>query len=144
MAGPLMSAVATSPRSDTNNSQTPFELFDVETLIGPEDAAIRDKVRRYTQDRIVPAVGDWFEAGELPTRELARELGDLGLLGMHLEGYGCAGTSALAYGLACLELEAGDSGIRSPCTPSGASGPTSRRPIGCPKWLPGTRSAASV
>jgi glutaryl-CoA dehydrogenase len=64
-------------------------------------------------ERILPEVGTWFEEGRFPTRELAPELGRLGLLGMHLEGYGCAGTSATAYGLACLELEAGDSGARS-------------------------------
>ena len=63
-------------------------------------------------DRILPEVAGWFERGELP-RELAKELGELGLLGMHLQGYGCAGTNAVSYGLACLELEAGDSGARS-------------------------------
>jgi glutaryl-CoA dehydrogenase len=70
-------------------------------------------VRQVVDDTIRPHVTTWYEQGELPARELARELGSVGLLGMHLEGYGCAGTSATAYGLACLELEAGDSGIRS-------------------------------
>ena len=65
------------------------------------------------RDRIVPDVGDWFEAAQVPLGELAPELGKLGVLGMHLNGYGCAGASATAYGLACLELEAGDTGIRS-------------------------------
>jgi glutaryl-CoA dehydrogenase len=69
-------------------------------------------VRAFVNDRVVPLVGDWFEQGTIP-RELARELGRVGVLGMHLEGYGCAGASATAYGLACLELEAGDSGVRS-------------------------------
>ena len=64
-------------------------------------------------DRVLPDVGDWFERGTVPARELASSLGEIGVLGMHLEGYGCAGASATAYGLACLELEAGDSGIRS-------------------------------
>ncbi len=73
---------------------------------------IRDTVRRFVAEQVVPNVGEWFEAGTVP-RELARDLGKLGLLGMHLEGYGCAGASATAYGLACLELEAGDSGVRS-------------------------------
>ncbi|BBH64036.1 putative acyl-CoA dehydrogenase [Actinoplanes sp. OR16] len=67
---------------------------------------------RFVADRVRPHIGDWFEQGTFP-RELAPELGKLGLLGMHLDGYGCAGTSAVAYGLACLELEAGDSGLRS-------------------------------
>src|SRR4051812_49912289 len=74
---------------------------------------MRDSVRAFVAGEIVPYVGDWFEAGEVPVAELAPALGKLGVLGMHLEGYGCAGTSATAYGLACLELEAGDSGIRS-------------------------------
>ena len=70
-------------------------------------------VREFVDSEIKPNVADWFDAGSIPARELAKELGQLGVLGMHLEGYGCAGTSAVAYGLACLELEAGDSGIRS-------------------------------
>lgn len=94
-------------------TQTPLELFGTESLIGDEDRAIRDTVRTFVDRRIRPELAGWFEAGEVPARELAKELGGLGLLGMHLEGYGCAGTSATAYGLACLELEAADSGIRS-------------------------------
>ena len=93
--------------------QHPFALLDLDTLIDDEEKAIRDVVRQYVDERIKPEVGDWFETGSIPARELALEMGGLGLLGMHLEGYGCAGTSATAYGLACLELEAGDSGIRS-------------------------------
>ena len=82
-------------------------------LLDDEEKAIRDTVRRFCDDRIRPEIADWFESGQIPARDLAKELGALGLLGMHLEGYGCAGTSATAYGLACLELEAADSGIRS-------------------------------
>lgn len=93
--------------------QAPFALFDIDRLLSEEERAIRDVVRDFTETRIKPHVAQWFEDGELPARELAAELGELGVLGMHLEGYGCAGTSAVAYGLACLELEAGDSGIRS-------------------------------
>jgi glutaryl-CoA dehydrogenase len=93
--------------------QTPLGLFGTDALVGEEDRAIRDTVRRYVEDRILPEVADWYEAGEIPARELAKELGKLGVLGMHLHGYGCAGTSATAYGLACMELEAGDSGLRS-------------------------------
>ena len=69
-------------------------------------------MRAFVRDRVLPEVGNWFDEGRVP-RELMRELGKLGVLGMHLDGYDCAGTSATAYGLACLELEAGDSGIRS-------------------------------
>ena len=97
----------------TRAPQTPLGLFALDSLVGEEDRAIGDTVRRFVEDRVKPEVGDWYEAGALPVRELARELGSLGVLGMHLEGYGCAGTSATAYGLACVELEAGDSGLRS-------------------------------
>lgn len=93
--------------------QAPFALFDIDRLLTEEERAIRDVVRDFTERKIAPHVAQWFEDGQLPARELALELGDLGVLGMHLDGYGCAGTSAVSYGLACLELEAGDSGIRS-------------------------------
>jgi glutaryl-CoA dehydrogenase len=96
-----------------SNPQTPLGLFGTDALIGEEDRAIRDTVRRYVEDRIAPEIAEWYEAGRIPARELATELGKLGVLGMHLDGYGCAGTSATAYGLACMELEAGDSGLRS-------------------------------
>lgn len=93
---------------------TPSDPLGLENLLTDEERAVRDTVRRYLDDKVEPHVADWFEAGEMPTlRELARELGALGLLGMHLEGYGCAGMSARAYGIACRELEATDSGLRS-------------------------------
>jgi len=88
------------------------DFIGVGTLLTDEERLVRDTVRAYVRDRVLPKVADWFEAGTLP-RELGPELGKLGLLGMHLEGYGCPGASAVAYGLACLELEAGDSGVRS-------------------------------
>ena len=94
-------------------TQTPLGLFDTDSLVDAETLASRDTVRRFVDDRVRPEVADWYEAGTVPARELAKELGALGVLGMHLEGYGCAGTTATAYGLACLELEAGDSGVRS-------------------------------
>lgn len=88
-------------------------LIGIDALLTAEEREIRDTVRSVVERRISPDIASWYENGELPARELAVELGKLGLLGMHLKGYGCAGTSAVAYGLACLELEAGDSGIRS-------------------------------
>jgi glutaryl-CoA dehydrogenase len=88
------------------------DFLDVDRLLSDEERHIRDTVRRFVGERVVPHVGEWFEHASLP-RELASELGSLGVLGMHLEGYGCAGASATAYGLACMELEAGDSGVRS-------------------------------
>lgn len=99
------------PKSVT--ATPPLELFSIDSLLSDEEQAIRDTVRRYCDDKIRPHIADWFEAAQLPIRELAKELGSLGLLGMHLQGYGCAGTSATSYGLACMELEAADSGIRS-------------------------------
>ncbi|HSJ21367.1 MAG TPA: acyl-CoA dehydrogenase family protein [Nocardioidaceae bacterium] len=93
--------------------QSPLGLFGTDALVDEESLAMRDAVRRFVEDRIRPEVADWYETGSIPARDLAKELGSLGVLGMHLEGYGCAGTSATAYGLACMELEAGDSGLRS-------------------------------
>ena len=90
----------------------PTDFLDLDASLSDEERAIRDTVRAFVADRVVPNVGDWFEQATIP-RELATELGRIGLLGMHLEGYGCAGASATAYGLACMELEAGDSGVRS-------------------------------
>jgi glutaryl-CoA dehydrogenase len=98
-------------------SRAPFDPYDplgLDDLLTPEDRAVRDTVRGWAADRVLPHVAGWYERGELPEiRELARELGSLGALGMPLTGYGCAGASAVQYGLACLELEAADSGIRS-------------------------------
>lgn len=94
-------------------SRPPLDLIDTESLIGDEERAIRDTVRRLVDERLRPEIAGWYESGDVPVRDLAREFGALGLLGMHLTGYGCAGTSATAYGLACQELEAGDSGLRS-------------------------------
>jgi glutaryl-CoA dehydrogenase len=91
----------------------PKDFLGIDHLLSDEERDIRDTVRAFVNDQIVPDVGEWFEAAEIPYAELAPALGKLGVLGMHLTGYGCAGASATAYGLACLELEAGDSGVRS-------------------------------
>jgi glutaryl-CoA dehydrogenase len=88
------------------------DFIDVAALLSDEERLVRDTVRSYVRSRVLPNVATWFEEGVLP-RELGLELGKLGLLGMHLDGYGCPGASAVAYGIACLELEAGDSGVRS-------------------------------
>jgi len=90
----------------------PQDYLDIDSNLSDEEIAIRHTVRKFVKDRVEPNIAEWFEVGSSPT-DLMRELGALGVLGMHLDGYGCAGTSATAYGLACLELEAGDSGIRS-------------------------------
>jgi glutaryl-CoA dehydrogenase len=91
---------------------TDLDFLDLDRLLSEEERLIRDTTRGFVTDKVLPEVAGWFERGEFP-RELAKELGGLGLLGMHLDGYGCAGTNAVSYGLAALELEAGDSGLRS-------------------------------
>jgi glutaryl-CoA dehydrogenase len=92
---------------------SPKDFLGIDQLLSHEERDIRDTVRAFVRDRVLPHVGDWFEEARFPTGELAPQLGRIGVLGMHLTGYGCAGASATAYGLACMELEAGDSGLRS-------------------------------
>jgi glutaryl-CoA dehydrogenase len=94
-------------------SVNPLDFLDLDALLSDEERLIRDNVRAFVRNRLLPDVGDWFEEGRIPAAELAREFGQLGVFGMHLTGYGCAGASAVSYGLTCLELEAGDSGLRS-------------------------------
>jgi len=88
-------------------------LLDLDSLLTTEDLELRGVVREFGEQRLRPHIADWFETGEVPVRELALEFGKLGLLGMHLKGYGCGGSTATAYGLVCQELEAVDSGLRS-------------------------------
>jgi glutaryl-CoA dehydrogenase len=90
----------------------PLELLGIDHLLTAEERDIQATVREWVERRVRPNIADWYERGDLDLG-LMREAGDLGLLGMHLSGYGCAGTNAVSYGLACLELEAGDSGVRS-------------------------------
>jgi len=91
---------------------SPLELFGTDRLLDSDERDIAATVRKFVDTRLRPGVEDWFESATLP-KELAKEFGELGLMGMHLQGYGCAGTNAVSYGLACMELEAGDSGFRS-------------------------------
>ena len=88
------------------------DYLDLDSLFTPEELGLRDRVRAFVNERIRPNIGEWYESAHFP-RELVKEMGMLGLLGMHLKGYGCAGRSAVEYGLAAMELEAGDSGIRT-------------------------------
>jgi glutaryl-CoA dehydrogenase len=97
----------------------PLDFLAIDALLDEEERAIRDTVRAFVREHVLPDVGDWFEQGILP-RELMAELGKLGLFGMHLDGYGLPGASAVAYGLTCLELEAGDSGVRSAVSVQGS------------------------
>jgi glutaryl-CoA dehydrogenase len=90
-----------------------LDLLDLDDELDAESRLLRDTVRKFADDRLRPHIRDWFEAGELPARELAQEFGALGVLGMHLHGYGCPGATATQYGITCAEIEAVDSGLRS-------------------------------
>jgi glutaryl-CoA dehydrogenase len=109
----MSTAASTLPAFD------PRDPLALDALLDDEERLIRDTVRQYVREKFLPHVGGYFENGSLP-ESTGPELGQLGLLGMHLEGYGCAGASATAYGLTCLELEAGDSGLRSFCSVQGS------------------------
>lgn len=100
--------IATKPAARLD----PSDFLDVASLLSEDELLIRDTVRSFIRARVLPGIEQWWEEGVFP-KEMAHELGELGLLGMHLQGHGCAGTNAVGYGLACLELEAGDSGFRS-------------------------------
>jgi glutaryl-CoA dehydrogenase len=118
----------------------PLDLLDLDGLHSAEELEIRSVVRRLVDDKVRPHVAQWYEQGQVPVRELAKELATVGLLGMHLQGYGCAGASAVAYGLACLELEAGDSGARSLVSVQGSLAMYAIRQYGSQahkqRWLP--------
>jgi glutaryl-CoA dehydrogenase len=98
---------------------TETDLLRIDDQLSDEERLIRDTVRAFVTDQVLPDVADWFEAGVLP-RPVLTELGKLGLFGMHLTGYGCAGASPIAYGVACRELEAADSGLRSAASVQGS------------------------
>ncbi|AEN09102.1 MULTISPECIES: acyl-CoA dehydrogenase family protein [unclassified Streptomyces] len=127
----------------------PADPLGIDDLLDPEDLAIRDTVRTWAADRVLPHIAEWYEKGELPgIRDLARELGALGALGMSLQGYGCAGASAVQYGLACLELEAADSGIRSLVSVQGSLAMYAIHRFGSEeqkqRWLPGMAAGETI
>ena len=139
-----MTATVAPPKKDT---YTPFELFDIDRLLDEDERDIAATVRRFVDTRLRPNVADWFESGTLP-KELAKEFGGLGLMGMHLDGYGCAGTNAVSYGLACMELEAGDSGFRSFVSVQGSLSMYSIHRFGSEEqkqqWLPRLASGDAI
>ena len=104
--------MAVTERAPRTRALSPSDLFAIDELLSDDERLIRDTVRAFVRERALPVIPDHFEAGTFP-RELVPGVAELGLLGMHLHGYGCAGTTATAYGVACEELEAGDSGLRS-------------------------------
>jgi glutaryl-CoA dehydrogenase len=136
----------TTPAASTN--LRPLEMFGIDSLLDDDERDIAATVRRFVDTRLRPNIAEWFERGELPGRELAKEFGDLGLLGMHLQGYGCAGTNAVSYGLACLELEAGDSGLRSFVSVQGSLSMFSIHRFGSEEqkqeWLPRLASGDAI
>src|SRR5690242_7709220 len=115
------------------------DLYNIDSLLSEEERMVRDTVRKFVNERVLPIIGEHFEAGTFP-RELIPEVAEMGLLGMHLEGYGCAGLSAVSYGLACQELEAGDSGLRSFVSVQGSLAMFPIRAFGSEeqkqRWLP--------
>ncbi|GAA3244166.1 acyl-CoA dehydrogenase family protein [Actinocorallia longicatena] len=118
-----------------------MDVLKIDDQLTDEERMIRDTVRAFRAEAVDPHVADWFERGELPVRELAAEMGKLGLFGMHLHGYGCAGLGAVAYGIACRELEAADSGLRSFMSVQGSLAMTAIHKYGSEeqklRWLPG-------
>lgn len=127
--------------------ETPHDFLQIDRLLDDEERLIRDTVRDFVADKVSPHVAEWFEEGYLP-KELAKEMGALGLLGMHLDGYGCAGTNAVSYGLACTELEAGDSGVRSFVSVQGSLAMYPIWAFGSEeqkqRWLPGMASGEII
>ena len=125
----------------------PLDLLETDALLDEEARGVRDSTRSFVQDQVLPHVGRWFEDAVMPA-ELFPQLGDLGLLGMHLEGYGCAGASATAYGVACRELEAGDSGLRSFVSVQGSLAMFPIRAYGSEEqrqeWLPRMAAGTAV
>ena len=119
----------------------PLSLIDADAMLTQEQRDLAASTRALLDAKVRPHVMEWYEAGEVPVRELARMFGSLGLLGMHLDGYGCAGADATTYGLACLELEAADSGIRSLVSVQGSLAMYAIHAFGSDaqkqQWLPG-------
>lgn len=127
----------------TARKESEFEtsdLLNLEGLFSESEIALRDTVRAFVDERFRPNIADWYENAVFP-REIVAEMGDLGLLGMHLHGYGCPGRSAVAYGLAALELEAGDSGLRTFVSVQGSLAMSAIRKFGSEeqknRYLPG-------
>lgn len=125
-----------------------MDVLRVDEELTDEERMVRDTVRDFVAERVAPRVAGWFEDGTFPVRELAPELGKLGLLGMHLTGYGCAGTSAVAYGVACRELEAADSGLRSFVSVQGSLAMTAIHKYGSEaqkrEWLPAMAAGEAI
>jgi glutaryl-CoA dehydrogenase len=125
-----------------------LDLLDLDADLSDENRLLRDTVRKFADDRLRPHIRDWFEDGTLPARDLALEFGALGVLGMHLTGYGCAGASATQYGIACTEIEAVDSGLRSLVSVQGSLAMFAIHAFGSEehkqRWLPEMAKGAAL
>ncbi|HEX5975355.1 MAG TPA: acyl-CoA dehydrogenase family protein, partial [Rubrobacteraceae bacterium] len=138
-----MTTAQTNRRPDgdkrTLGRPSPHDFLNVDAHLSDEEREIRAGVRSFVEERIQPNINYWFERAHFP-RELVPEMGSLGVLGMHLKGYGCAGKSAVAYGLACMELEAGDSGLRTFVSVQGSLAMSAIHKFGSEeqkeRWLP--------
>jgi glutaryl-CoA dehydrogenase len=125
-----------------------LDLLGLDEDLSEEDRLLRDTVRKFADDRLRPNIQEWFESGTLPARELAQEFGALGVLGMHLDGYGCQGAAASQYGLVCAEIEAVDSGLRSLVSVQGSLAMYAIYAYGSEeqkqRWLPELAKGAAV
>jgi glutaryl-CoA dehydrogenase len=138
---------AVEPPISTEISNLARDYLNLDSLFTAEELALRDQVREFVQRRIVPNIARWYEDAVFP-REITTEMGDLGLLGMHLQGYGCAGRSAVEYGLAAMELEAGDSGLRTFVSVQGSLAMSAIHKHGSEEqkqqWLPGMATGRQI
>ncbi|KRF31465.1 acyl-CoA dehydrogenase [Yonghaparkia sp. Soil809] len=128
-------------------TDSPLDLIGFDSLLSDEERATRDRVRAYVDAELRPHIAGWYDAGVFPT-EIVRPMGELGLLGMHLQGYGCGGRSAVEYGLAAAELEAGDSGLRTFVSVQGSLAMTAIHSFGSEEqkqeWLPRMAAGEAV
>ena len=138
---------AVEPPISTGISALARDYLNLDSLFTADELALRDQVREFVQRRIVPNIARWYEDAVFP-REITTEMGDLGLLGMHLQGYGCAGRSAVEYGLAAMELEAGDSGLRTFVSVQGSLAMSAIHKHGSEeqkqRWLPGMATGRQI
>ncbi|MFD8597132.1 acyl-CoA dehydrogenase family protein [Kitasatospora sp. NPDC059646] len=140
--------MATAPADRRPGRPDPLDLLGVDELLTEDERLIRDTVRAFTDRHVRPHLAEWFEHGTFPVREIAPELGKLGVLGMHLDGYGCTGSTATEYGVACMELEAADSGLRSFVSVQGSLAMRSIHAYGSEeqklRWLPELAAGRAV
>ena len=143
----ILTQIAPDSLSPVTDPLDPADLLEIDRLFSPEELALRARVRAFVDERIRPDVEGWFAAGRFPT-ELSRAFGELGVLGMHLEGDGCPGGSTVDYGIACMEIEAGDSGLRSFMSVQGSLVMFPIHTYGSPEqrqeWLPRLASGEAI